>query len=55
MGSNVESGGGEKMKSPLYSNGTSEMDSSKIVGAVEGPKSAPACDTSNATVHSFTK
>lgn len=58
MGSNVESGAGEKgkLKSPLYSNGTSEMETQKIVGAVEGFKSGDAAikiNTSNAIEENF--
>jgi hypothetical protein len=42
MGNNtVEPGGDGKTKSPLYSSGTPEMDSSNAQGAVEGPKKCP--------------
>lgn len=58
MGNNIESGAGEKgkLKSPLYSNGTPEMDTDKIVGAVEGFKSGDAAikvNTSNAIKEDF--
>lgn len=57
MGNNtVESGeGAGKLRSPLYSNGTPEMESQQNVGAVEGPKKGVSGDTSGATVHAYEK
>jgi hypothetical protein len=51
MGNNIESGDGSaKVRTPLYSNGTPEMDGHENVGAVEGPKKGVTdADLSGAT------
>ena len=55
MGSNVEKkhGGAHNdiIRSPLYSDGTPDMDGKEISGTVEGPKKPPACNTEYASVH----
>jgi len=55
MGSNVEKGGkgthNDILTTPLYSNGTADMDGKEVVGTVEGPKKPPACNTEYASVH----
>lgn len=56
MGNNtVESGESKGTKSPLFSSGTPEMDTSNAQGDVSGPKKAKEGDMSNATVHTFEK
>lgn len=54
MGSNKESdSGGHKgnvsMRTPLYSNGTPEMDGKSINGSVDGPEKCPDGTMSYAT------
>jgi hypothetical protein len=40
---------------PMYSNGTDEMDGKRVVGAVEGQTEIPKMTFDNATIHTFGK
>ena len=58
MGNNTVEGnaGAEgRLRSPLYSNGTPEMENQQNVGTVEGPKKGVSGDISQATVLTFEK